>query len=98
MSKALLLAGVLVVAVSGQAMAQRTISAFGSTFTVSDFAPRQMMVAVATDTRTGRKFNVLKMRNGKMMAIVPMNSLRTMPRVARRDMIREPVRAQATGR
>lgn len=88
MSKALLLASVLVTAVSGQAIAQQTFQAFGSNFTVSNFTPQPMMVATATHTRTGRQFNVVKMRSGRMMALVPVRSMRSMPRVARGDMMR----------
>jgi hypothetical protein len=99
MSKALLFAGVLVTAASGQAMAQQTFSAWGHTFTVSGFVPEQMMIATATDARTGRQFNVLRLRNGRMMAITPMSSMRTMPRVASRDMIHTRVsQARAPGR
>jgi hypothetical protein len=88
MSKTLLLASVLVAAVSAQAIAQQTFQAFGSNFTVSNFEPRQMMVATATDRKTGRQFNVVKMQNGGMMAIVPLNSMRRMPRVSRSDIMR----------
>ena len=87
MSKTLLLAGVLVTSVSGHAIAQETFQAFGSTFTVSNFAPQQMMVATATNRRTGRQFNVVKMGSGRMMALVPMRSMRRMPRVAKGDMV-----------
>lgn len=88
MSKILLIAGLLMTALSGEAFAQQTFQAFGSTFTLSNFAPHRMMVATATDRRTGRQFNVVRMRGGRMMALVPMSSMRTMPRVARRDMLR----------
>ncbi|ACL63080.1 hypothetical protein [Methylobacterium nodulans] len=87
MTKALLLAGTLVATASGYAWAQQTFTAWGHTFTVSEFAPQQMMVAVATDTKTGRKFNVLKLKNGKMMAVAPINSMRGMPETSQEDMI-----------
>ena len=87
MSKALFIAGALVAATSESALAQQTFSAWGHDFTVSNFAPQQMMVAVARDRTTGRKFNVLKLRNGKMMAIVPISSMKGMPATAERHMI-----------
>jgi hypothetical protein len=88
MSKALFIAGALVAASSGTALAQQTFSAWGHDFTVSNFAPQQMMVGVATDRATGRKFNVIKLRNGTMMAVVPMSSMKRMPATAARHMIR----------
>ena len=87
MSKALFIAGALVAASSGSAFAQQTFSAWGHEFSVSSFAPQQMMVAVASDSRTGRKFNVLKLKNGKMMAIVPINRMKGMPATAEKDML-----------
>ncbi|WP_132256136.1 hypothetical protein [Methylobacterium segetis] len=87
MTKVLVLAGAMVAAASGYAWAQQTFSAWGHDFTLSQFAPQQMMVAVATDTKTGRKFNVLKLKNGKMMAIAPVNSMQGMPETAQEDMI-----------
>jgi hypothetical protein len=71
MSKALLAAGLLVAAASGAALAQ----------------PHQAQIVVATDRKTGRKFNCLKRPNGKMMAVVPINSLKGMPEVSEEDMI-----------
>ncbi|AWN44042.1 hypothetical protein [Methylobacterium durans] len=87
MTKSLILAGALVATVSGYAWAQQTFSAWGHDFTLSPFTPQQMMVAVATDTKTGRKFNVLKLKSGKMMAIAPINSMQGMPETTQEDMI-----------
>jgi hypothetical protein len=87
MSKALFIAGAFLAAASESAFAQQTFSAWGHDFTVSNFAPQQMMIAVARDRTTGRKFNVLKLKNGKMMAIVPISSMKGMPASAERHMI-----------
>ncbi|MGU3661745.1 hypothetical protein [Methylobacterium fujisawaense] len=87
MTKTLSIAGALIVAMGGYALAQQTFSAWGHDFTVSQFAPQQMMVAVATDSKTGRKFNVLKLKNGKMMAISPIGGMQAMPDMAQDDMV-----------
>ena len=87
MMKTLTLAGALIVTTSGYALAQQTFSAWGHDFTVSQFAPQQMMVGVATDSKTGRKFNVVKLKNGKMMAISPIPGMQGMPEMAQDDMV-----------
>jgi hypothetical protein len=53
----------------------------------TQFAPQQMMVGVATDSKTGRKFNVVKLKNGKMMAISPITGMQGMPEMAQDDMV-----------
>ncbi|MCP1542146.1 MULTISPECIES: hypothetical protein [Methylorubrum] len=92
MSKALLAAGLLVAAASGAALAQQSFSAWGHDFDLSPVSPssaspHQAQIVVATDRKTGRKFNCLKLPNGKMMAVVPINSLKGMPEVSEEDMI-----------
>lgn len=60
---------------SAQAHAQGPISVYGSSFELSPFAPMQTSVAVASD-KNGRKFNVVKLPNGKMMVLVAMDRVR----------------------
>lgn len=92
MSRTFLAAGLLVAAVSGAALAQQTFSAWGHDFEVaplssSAVSPHQAQIVVATDRRTGRKFNCLKLPDGRMMAVVPLNSLKGMPDIKEEDMI-----------
>lgn len=94
MSRVLLAAGLLVAAASGTALAQQTFSAWGHDFEYSPVSPssasassHQAQIVVATDRKTGRKFNCIRLPNGKMMAVVPINSLKGMPEVSEEDMI-----------
>ena len=90
MSKALVVAGLLVAAVTGTALAEQTFSAWGHDFSVSGATPisgHNSQIVVATDKKTGRKFNCIKLENGKMMAIVPFNSIKGMPEVSEEVMI-----------
>lgn len=48
-----------------------TFSAWGHDFTYDSFAPKQLDVTVATEKKTGHKMNLVKLRNGHMMALVP---------------------------
>ncbi|MFY9292336.1 MAG: hypothetical protein WAP03_16820 [Methylorubrum rhodinum] len=67
----------LVGAAVGPALGQTlgSIDAYGSNFELSPFAPMQASVAVASD-KNGRKFNVLKLPNGKMMALIAVERVR----------------------
>ncbi|CAX23032.1 protein of unknown function; putative exported protein [Methylorubrum extorquens DM4] len=90
MSKALVITSVFVAALSGVALAQQGFSAWGHDFSISGGTPisgHQAQIVVATDKKTGRKFNCIRLENGKMMAIVPFNSLKGMPEVSEEDMI-----------
>lgn len=95
MSRVLLAAGLLVAAASGAALAQQGFSAWGHDFDVSPISPvspssassHQAQIVVATDRKTGRRFNCIRLPNGKMMAVVPINSLKGMPEVSEEDMI-----------
>lgn len=68
-SRSVIIAGLLIATCGGYALAQETFTAWGHEFNVTNFAPQQMMVAVATDPKTGRKFNVIKSKGGKMMVV-----------------------------
>ncbi len=94
MSKAFLAAGLLVAVASGSALAQQTFSAWGHDFEYAPVSPPSAsagshlaQIVVATDRKTGRKFNCIRLPNGKMMAVVPINSLKGMPDVSEEDMI-----------
>ena len=48
-----------------------TYSAWGHEFTYDTFAPQQLDVTVAQEKATGHKMNLVKLKNGHMMALVP---------------------------
>lgn len=48
-----------------------TYSVWGHTFTYDEFRPQTFDVTVATDRTTGHKMNLIRMKNGHMMALVP---------------------------
>ncbi|WP_238258656.1 hypothetical protein [Methylobacterium gnaphalii] len=45
------------------------------------------MIAVATDKATGMQFNIVKMSNGHLMAVVPFDAMKTPPTVDRKDLM-----------
>jgi hypothetical protein len=48
-----------------------TFSAWGHEFTYDSFTPQTVDVTVATEKATGHKMNLVKLKNGHMMALVP---------------------------
>ena len=71
MKKILVAAGVSALLTAGAAYAQQTFEAWGHTFTYGNFQPQMLDVAVATEKGTGHKMNLVKLKNGHMMAVVP---------------------------
>ena len=67
---ALLLAGPALASLSG------LVGAWGHDFAVTPFEMRELMVSVATDKATGRRFNLVRMPNGTVMAMVPLDAMR----------------------
>lgn len=57
------------------------IGAWGHDFVVTPFEPMQLMVAMATDKATGKQFNVIKMPDGHVMAVVPFDQMPKMPEI-----------------
>ena len=55
------------------------VAAWGRDFVVSPFEPEPMMVATMTEKSTGDTFKVVKMPDGRVMALVPMAKLAMMP-------------------
>ena len=53
----------------------QTLSAFGSSVELSPFEKMEASVSIATD-KNGRKFNVVKLPNGKMMALISMDRIK----------------------
>ena len=48
-----------------------TYEAWGHTFTYDTFRPQTIDVTVATEKTTNHKMNLVKLKNGHMMAMVP---------------------------
>lgn len=71
MNKTLLVAAAAALVAAGAGAAAKTYEAWGHTFTYSDFAPQSLDVAVATEQSTGHKMNLVRLKNGHMMALVP---------------------------
>ncbi|BAU94006.1 hypothetical protein PUR23_14565 [Methylorubrum populi] len=53
----------------------KELSVAGSDVELSPFETRQLPVATAKDKKTGRTFNVVKLPNGKMMAMQSIEKL-----------------------
>lgn len=53
----------------------QTLSAFGSNVELAPFEKMEASVSVATD-KNGRKFNVVKLPNGKMMVLISMDRIK----------------------
>jgi hypothetical protein len=62
-------------------------SAWGHDFVVTPFEPMQLMVAMATDKITGKQFNVIKMSDGHVMAVVPFDQMAKMPEIDRKSLM-----------
>lgn len=58
------------------------VGAWGHDFVVTPFEPMQLMVAIATDKATGKQFNIIKMPDGYVMAVVPFDQMAKMPEIA----------------
>lgn len=85
-----LLAGgaILAAACAAQASLSSLVSAWGHDFTVTPFQPMELMVAAAKDRKSGETmFNLVKAPGGAVMALVPLDQLKTMPKVASKDMM-----------
>ena len=63
------------------------VGAWGHDFVVSPFETKDLMVAVATDKATGEKFNLIKMPNGHLMAVVPLDGMTAPPKVDPQDLM-----------
>ena len=58
-----------------QAQTSGSVNAYGSSFELSPFEKMEASVAMASD-KNGRKFNVVKLPNGKMMVLVSMDKIK----------------------
>lgn len=65
-------AALCALAAAGSATAvAATYEAWGHTFTYNNFQPVTVDMTVATETATGHKMNLVRLKNGHMMALVP---------------------------
>jgi hypothetical protein len=76
-----LLPAVVFFAGTGAAMSSLSglVGAWGHDFVVTPFEPMQLLVAMATEKTTGKQFNVIKMPDGHVMAVVPLDQMTKMP-------------------
>ena len=82
-----LLAGLAAGMGSALASLSNLVSAWGHDFAVTPFEMKEMPVAVATDRATGKRFNLMWMPNGRMMAIVPLDRMTAPPIVEANDVM-----------
>ncbi|MBP1179814.1 hypothetical protein [Methylobacterium sp. PvR107] len=77
---------------AGTSMAMASLSslvgAWGHDFVVTPFAPMELFVAMATDKATGKQFNIIKMPDGHVMAVVPLDQMAKMPEIDAKSLIR----------
>lgn len=79
MLKSGLVALVLVTGAVGGALAQTPTTSGGlDGYELSQFETKEMSVAVATDKKSGRKFNVVKLPSGKMMILLSSTKLQAL--------------------
>lgn len=80
---------VCVAAGTGPALASLAglVGAWGHDFAVTPFEAKDVMVAIATDKTTGKAFNIVKMPNGHLMAVVPFDAMTAPPSVDRKDLM-----------
>ena len=69
MIRRILVAAAISVGASGAALAQSREGLAG--YSVSAFETHRMQVAVATDTQSGRRVNVVRLGSGRMMVLIP---------------------------
>ncbi len=86
------IAGLILAAVgAAQASLSNLVSAWGHDFAVTPFQPTELMVAVAKDRKSGAPmFNLVKTPSGAVMALVPLDQIKEMPKVAPKDMMAPP--------
>ncbi|MFC6792240.1 hypothetical protein ACFQE0_23315 [Methylobacterium komagatae] len=78
MKRTALAMGFSVIVTGGSPVLAQTygsIDAYGSKFELTPFEKMEASVAVASD-RNGRKFNVVKAPNGKMMVLLPVEKVK----------------------
>lgn len=90
--RTLILAGTVMAAIVsglGTSMAaEGTYSAWGHDFTLSQFHETPMQVAVAIERSTGHTMNIVKLKNGHMMTLVPADRYMALMTPASDDMIK----------
>lgn len=67
---------ILTASTGAAAQSPTSIEVMGGRFDVSAFEPTQAYVAVAMDKQTGRKFNVVKLSNNKMMVLMSVDRMK----------------------
>lgn len=87
MKKTLLVAAAAAVVTAGMGAVAKTYEAWGHTFTYNDFAPQSLDVAVATEKSTGHKMNLVRLKNGHMMALVPADRYMALMTTPEDDMV-----------
>ncbi len=90
--RTILIAGLILGAVgAARASLSNLVSAWGHDFTVTPFQPMELMVATARDRKSGAAMvNLVRMPSGTVMALVPLDQLKDMPRIAPQDMMPPP--------
>lgn len=71
----------------GSASAQGTFSAWGHEFTLGPAQSQTLDVYVATEKATGHKMNLVKLKNGHMMALVPADRYMALMSTPSEDMV-----------
>ena len=73
MKKQIVAGAAMIILIAGAAFA-RTIDVWGQMFEVEDARPMTVDVGILTDVKTRRHhMNYIKLKNGHMMAVVPMD-------------------------
>lgn len=71
MKKLIVVASLAGLVGAGASALAGTYEAWGDTFTYGSFAPQTVDSTIATEPATGHKMNLLRLKNGHMMALVP---------------------------
>lgn len=85
MKKLMLLTGGLVLTLGITVAAARTIDVWGQMFTIEDAHPMTVDVGVLTDSSGHHRMNYIRLKNGHLMAVVPMDEYQSFGRMTPSD-------------
>ena len=87
MKKSLLVSTAAILVVAGAGAVAQTYEGWGQMFTFGDFTPHSLDIAVATEKNTGHKMNLVRLKNGHMMVLVPASRVMGLMTPSEDDMV-----------
>lgn len=87
MKKLIVVASIAGLVGAGASALAGTYEAWGHTFTYDGFQPQTVEATVATEKGTGHKMNLVRLKNGHMMALVPADRYMALMTTPNEDML-----------